>query len=79
MFNESDDEEMTDLLKATASPPSTVVERSFEAEKALVGSLDRIDGIRGVSPVTETTAVVDAAPKMPTGPPTTELLPESGL
>ena len=79
MFNESDDEEMTDLLKVTASPPSTAVERSFEAEKARVGSLDRIDGIRGASPVTETTAVVDAAPKMPMGPPTTELLPESGL
>ena len=32
-FDESDDEEMTDLLKVMTSPPSAV-KRSFEAEEA---------------------------------------------
>ena len=66
---------MTDLLKATTSPPSTTVEGSSEAEEARVGSLDHVDGVRGALSVIETTAeVADTALEMPVRPPTIELL-----
>ena len=69
---------MTDLLKATTSPPSTV-ERSSRAE-AQVSSLDLVDGAWVASPITETaTEVADTILKMSMGPPITELLPESGI
>jgi len=68
LFDESDDEEMMNFLKTMTSPLSNAVERSSEAEEDQVGSLDCIDGVRGASPITKTTAeVVDTAPEMPVG------------
>jgi len=79
LFDESDDEEMMNFLKTMTYPLSNAVERSSEAEEDQVGSLDCIDGVRGASPITKTTAeVVNTASEMPVGPPTTELLPKSG-
>ena len=46
MFDESDNEGMTDLLKITTSPLLTTMERSSEAEEACVGSSDHVDGVR---------------------------------
>jgi len=67
---------MTYLLKATPSPLPTTVERSSEAEEARVGSSDCVDGVRGASPVIETTAeVADTTLEMPVVPPTTEFAP----
>ena len=50
MFNESDDEEMMDLLKVAISPLSVTVERSSEAEEARLGSSDNVDGVRWTLP-----------------------------
>ena len=70
---------MTDLLKAMMSPPSTAMEQTSKAEVARVGSLDRVDSVRGASPITKTTAKnANTNPEMPMWPPTTKLLPERG-
>ena len=67
---------MTNLLKATTSPPSTM-ERSSKAE-AQVGSLYLIEGAQAASPVTETaTEVMDTAPEMSMEPLNAEWLPKS--
>ena len=79
LFDESDDEEMRDLLKSTASPLPSAVERSSEAEEDLVASSDCVDGVQKISPIIETTVKVTGTTlEMPVGPPITELLPKSG-
>ena len=47
---------MTDLLKVTTSPLSTVVKRSSEAKEAQVESSDNVDGVQRALPIIETTA-----------------------
>ena len=52
-FDESDDEGMTELLKATTTPPCSLVEQPPIAEEDRVESPDCLAGIRGTLPALE--------------------------